>query len=273
MNVDAHPMPTVVVEEVTPTVSVVWLNRPDQLNALSSTSMAELGDALRTVGQHSRAVVLTGRGRGFCAGGDLKELYPLLSEADVDVRRRQMRAFQEVVTAIRSIPCPVVAAVNGVCAGAGISLALASDLVVASADVRFHPTFTRAGLLPDLGSLHLWTQAVGPRRAKEMAFLPEPIGAEDARATGMVNRVVAEGQALTVALELADQLAAGPTAALGMIKDIINREDQAGLDASMVLESYAQAAAFSTGEVDEGVAAFLGSRPPQFAPTVDEGTA
>ncbi|GAA2468757.1 enoyl-CoA hydratase/isomerase family protein [Terrabacter carboxydivorans] len=272
MTVDLAPEPGIIVEEVAPAVSVVWLNRPAQLNALSSTVMAELTDALGTVGRDSRAVVLSGRGRAFCAGGDLKELYPLLSEADVNVRRLQMRAFQEVVTAIRSVPCPVVAAVNGVCAGAGISLALASDVVVAGADVQFHPTFTRAGLLPDLGSLHLWTQAVGPRRAKEMAFLPEPIGAEDARAAGMVNRVVAPGQAVEAGVELARRLAAGPRAALQMIKDIINREDQAELDASMVLESYAQAAAFSTGEVDEGVAAFLDGRTPRFGTTESEGT-
>lgn len=272
MTVDAPPEPNILAEEIAAGITVVWLNRPAQLNALSSTLMAELTDALRAVGRGSRAVVLSGRGRAFCAGGDLKELYPLLSEADVDVRRVQMRAFQEVVTAIRSIPCPVVAAVNGVCAGAGISLALASDVVVAGADVQFHPTFTRAGLLPDLGSLHLWTQAVGPRRAKEMAFLPEPISAEDARAAGMINRVVAPGEAVEAAVELAHRLAAGPRAALQMIKDIINREDQAELDASLVLESYAQAAAFSTGEVDEGVAAFLDGRMPRFGTTETEGT-
>jgi 2-(1,2-epoxy-1,2-dihydrophenyl)acetyl-CoA isomerase len=272
MMVDLAPEPGILVEDVAPAVSVVWLNRPAQLNALSSTLMAELTDALGTVGRDSRAVVLSGRGRAFCAGGDLKELYPLLSEADLNVRRLQMRAFQEVVTAIRSVPCPVIVAVNGVCAGAGISLALASDIVVAGADVQFHPTFTRAGLLPDLGSLHLWTQAVGPRRAKEMAFLPEPISAEDARAAGMVNRVVAPGQAVEAAVESAQRLAAGPQAALQMIKDIINREDQAELGASMVLESYAQAAAFSSGEVDEGVAAFLEGRTPRFGTTESEGT-
>lgn len=272
MTVDQSREPGIVVEEIAPAVSVVWLNRPAQLNALSSTVMAELSDALRTVGRSSRAVVLSGRGRAFCAGGDLKELYPLLSGADVNARRLQMRAFQEVITAIRSIPCPVVAAVNGVCAGAGISLALASDMVVAGADVEFHPSFTRAGLIPDLGSLHLWTQAVGPRRAKEMAFLAEPVGVEDARAAGMVNRVVPAGQAVEAAVELAQRLAAAPGAALQMVKDVINREDQAELDASMVLESYAQAAAFSTGEVDEGVAAFLDGRAPRFGTTETEGT-
>lgn len=259
-----HAERGVLTEHVGHGITVVWLNRPARLNALSSDLMAELTETLRSASKRSRVIVLSGRGRAFCAGGDLKELHPLLSESDINARRVHMRAFQEVITTIRSLPCPVVAAVNGVCAGAGISLALASDLVVAGADVQFHPTFTRAGLVPDLGSLHLWSQALGPRRAKEMALLAEPLRAEDARSLGMVNRVVPADEVLESALEIAHRLAAGPSAALQMVKDIINREDQAELDASMVLESYAQAAAFSTGEVDEGVAAFLEGRAAHF---------
>lgn len=272
MELNAPTEASILAEDIATGISLVWLNRPAQLNALSSTLIAELTDTLRSVGRDSRVVVLSGRGRAFCAGGDLKELHPLLSGSDINGRRVHMLAFQQVVTTIRSVPCPVVAAVDGVCAGAGISLALASDLVVAGADVQFHPTFTQAGLLPDLGSLHMWSQALGPRRAKEMAFLPEPILAEDARALGMVNRVVAPGRAVEAALEIAHRLAAGPSATLQMVKDVINSGDRAELESSMVLESYAQAAAFSTGEVDEGVAAFLEGRAPRYG-NADPGSA
>lgn len=260
--------PGIVVERHDNGVATVLFNRPSKLNALSSVALAELVDTFRDLGQDPaiRSVVLSGRGRAFSSGGDLVELHPLLSQAGVNGARLYMRAFHEAITAIRSIPVPVVAAVNGVCAGAGISVALACDLVVAAQDTVFHPSFTRAGLVPDLGALHLWTNAVGPHRAKEMAFFADPIAAPDALTLGLVNRVVEEGTALEQGLALAARLAEGPTAAYQMVKEIINTTDQAGLDSVFHLESYAQSAAFLTGEVDEGVAAFHERRAPKFGP-------
>lgn len=258
--------PGVVVEQLGNGVVAVLFNRPEKLNALSSAVLAELVVAFRRLGQDSdvRSVVLSGRGRAFSSGGDLIELYPLLSQAGVNGARLHMRAFHEAITAIRNIPIPVVAAVNGACAGAGISVALACDLVIAAEDAVFHPSFARAGLIPDLGALHLWTRAVGPHRAKEMAFFGEPIFAAEALASGLVGHVTSEGSVLEHGIELATRLAEGPTAAYQMIKDVINATDQASLDTVFHLESYAQSAAFLTGEVDEGVSAFRERRAPTF---------
>ncbi|MCK3771125.1 enoyl-CoA hydratase/isomerase family protein [Microbacterium aerolatum] len=258
----------IVVEHLGNGVATVLLNRPSKLNALSSIALAELVEACGQLGRNPdvRAVVLSGRGRAFSSGGDLGELHPLLSEAGVNGARLYMRTFHDAITAIRRIPVPVVAAVNGACAGAGISVALACDLVIAARDAVFHPSFTRAGLIPDLGALHLWTRVVGPHRAKEMAFFAEPIPAPDALALGLVNRVVDEGTVLEHGIGLAGRLAKGPTAAYQMIKEIINTTDQAGLESVFHLESYAQSAAFLTGEVDEGVSAFHERRVANFGP-------
>ncbi|GAA4374459.1 enoyl-CoA hydratase/isomerase family protein [Agromyces bauzanensis] len=258
--------PGIVVEQLGNGVATVHFNRPSKLNALSSAVLAELVGAFRQLGQDPevRSVVLSGRGRAFSSGGDLIELHPLLSQAGVNGARLYMRSFHEAINAIRSIPVPVVAAVNGACAGAGISVALACDLVVAAQDAVFHPSFTRAGLIPDLGALHLWTRVVGPHRAKEMAFFAEPISASDALTLGLVNHVVDEGAALEHGVGFARRLADGPTAAYQMIKEIINTTDQASLDSVFHLESYAQSAAFLTGEVDEGVSAFRERRAPNF---------
>lgn len=258
--------PGVVVERLGNGVATVMFNRPSKLNALSSDVFAELARAFRGLGEDStvRSVVLSGRGRAFSSGGDLLDIHPLLSQAGINGARLRMRALQEAIDAIRRNPVPIVAAVNGVCAGAGISIALACDMVVAARDAVFHPSFTRAGLVPDLGALHLWTNAVGAHRAKEMAFLGEPIPASDALTLGLVNRVVDEGAALDRSVELAGRLAEGPTATYQMIKDIINTTDQANLDAVLHLESYAQSAALVTGEAAEGVSAFRERRAPRW---------
>jgi 2-(1,2-epoxy-1,2-dihydrophenyl)acetyl-CoA isomerase len=247
-------------------VVLMRLNRPEKMNALSTSAMAEVTDVLRKLAADPglRSVVLTGEGRAFCAGGDLDDLYPKLSGGGVNAARLQMHEFHRVIEAIRAVPCPVVAAVNGACAGAGISVALACDLVVACESAVFHPSFTRAGLVPDLGALHFWPMLLGPHRAKEMAFLSAPLTAAEAHRSGLLNRVVAQGTAVDAALELAAELAAGPPAALQMIKSVINSADQPGLDGVLRLEAFAQAAAFFTGEVEEGVAAFQERRAPEF---------
>jgi 2-(1,2-epoxy-1,2-dihydrophenyl)acetyl-CoA isomerase len=260
-------MNDVLVETTHDGVTVVRLNRPAKLNALSREFMARLTGVLRELAasRETRCVVITGEGRAFCAGGDLDDLYPALSGGGVNAARLYMRTFHEVIEAVRELPAPVVAAVNGVCAGAGISLALACDLVVACESAVFHPSFARAGLVPDLGALYFWPRLLGPHRAKEMAFLAKPIPAADALASGLINRVAPAGTVVEAALALAGELAQGPAAALQMIKSVINAADQAALDGVLRLESFAQAAAFYTGEVDEGVAAFHERRPPRFA--------
>jgi 2-(1,2-epoxy-1,2-dihydrophenyl)acetyl-CoA isomerase len=250
-----------------PGVTVATLNRPDKLNALPDRLLRTLGHRLREAAARpgTRALVLTGAGRAFSAGGDLTDLHPRLAGAGVEAARQHMLAYHDTVLAIRAVPVPVVAAVNGVCAGAGVSLALACDLVVAGASVSFASSFTKVGLVPDLGSLYFWTRGMGAQRAKEWAFLGEPLTAEEAHRLGLVNRVVADGTALDEAISLAGRLAEGPPDAFAMVKSVVNSVEAGALAAVLDREAYAQAAAFQTGEVDEGVAAFQERRPARFA--------
>ncbi len=245
-----------------PAVAVVHLDRPDQLNALDDALMRRLPQVLREAARDPevRAVVLAGRGRAFCAGGDLGDLGPRLA-AGVEQARQLMVTYHDVVRAVHGLDVPVVAAVDGACAGAGVSLAAACDVVVAGRSVRFTPAFTTVGLVPDLAALHFWLEALGPRLAKEMAMLGEPMPAEQALAHGLVNHVVDDGAALAEATAIASRLAAGPSAAFAMIKAIVNGATASARDQVMAQEAFAQAAAFRTTEHDEGVAAFRDRRP------------
>jgi 2-(1,2-epoxy-1,2-dihydrophenyl)acetyl-CoA isomerase len=247
-------------------VATVALDRPDRLNAMDDALLRGLPDVLRrTAADRSvRAIVLTGRGRAFSAGGDLFDLGPRLGGAGVEGARQHMLAYHELVRTIQSVDVPVLSAVNGSCAGAGISIAAASDLVLAERSVRFTPGFTKAGMVPDLGALYFWTEALGPRRAKELAMLGHPMTADEASAAGLVNHVVDDGTVLEEAARLATEVASGPAASYAMIKSIINAVGAGDRDRSLQLEAFAQAAAFQTGEVDEGVAAFGEKRPPVF---------
>jgi len=248
-------------------VAVLSIDRPDQMNALDDALLRRLPQALREVARDSatRAVVLTGRGRAFSAGGDLDDLGPRLSSG-VEAARQLMVTYHEAVRAIQEVDVPVVAAVDGACAGAGVSLAAACDVVVAGRSVRFTPAFTKVGLVPDLGALHFWLEALGPRLAKELAMLGEPMPAETARTHGLVNHVVEDGAALDTALDVAERLAAGPSASFAMIKSIVNGASSRAREEVMALEAFAQAAAFRTSEFDDGVRAFRERRPAVFAP-------
>ncbi|MCO7191511.1 enoyl-CoA hydratase/isomerase family protein [Pseudonocardia sp. McavD-2-B] len=248
-------------------MAVLHLDRPDQLNALDDELMRALPDALRALGRDPevRAVVFTGSGRAFCAGGDLHDLGPRLS-AGIESARQLMLTYHEVIRAIQEVDLPVIAAVDGACAGAGFSLAAACDLVVAGRSVRFVPAFTTVGLVPDLGALHFWVEALGPHRAKELAMLGEPMTADVAAVHGLVNHVVDDGGALAEATKLGERLASGPSASYAMIKSIVNGVTSKTRDDVMALEAFAQAAAFRTSEFDEGVAAFRAKRPPAYGP-------
>ncbi len=247
-------------------VVVVSLARPDRLNALDDTALRALSGAIRTLAAESqtRAIILTGQGRAFCAGGDLFDLGPRLKGAGVEGARQHMRDYHEGIRAIQAVDVPVIAAVNGACAGAGISLAAACDLVVADRSVSFTPGFTQAGIVPDLGSLYFWYEALGPRLAKELAMLGEPMSAVAAQEHGLVNHLTDDGSALVKARELAARLAAGPASALAMIKSLINAVPATELGRSLELEAFAQAAAFRTGEVDAGLIGFQTKQRPVF---------
>ena len=249
-------------------VAEITFDRPDHLNALDDRMLRDIPGVVREVAADGtvRTIVISGAGKVFCAGGDLFDLGPRLSGAGVEGARQHMLAYHEVVRAIQEVPVPVVAAISGACAGAGISVASACDVVVADRSVKFTPGFTKAGLIPDLGALYFWLEAMGPRRAKEFAMLGEPLDADGALAHGLVNRVVEDGTARAEALTVASRLAAGPASALAMVKAVVNAVTAADRDRTLQIEAFAQAASFNTGEVDEGVAAFRDKRAPVFAP-------
>jgi len=242
-------------------VATLTLNRPESLNALNATMRGELTAALKAAAKDeaTRAVVLTGAGRGFCAGADLRG-----GNAERDFRHVLTTEYNPLIEAIRGLPKPVVAAVNGVAAGAGVSVALAADLVIAADGARFVPAFARIGLVPDSGLARALVRGVGRHRAFEILMGERQLGADDARDLGLVAAVVPADQLLEVAGELARRLAAGPTAAIGLTKRLLNRAEDAPLADALAVEAALQDLAGRTDDHAEGVAAFAEKRDPEF---------
>jgi 2-(1,2-epoxy-1,2-dihydrophenyl)acetyl-CoA isomerase len=255
------PAPETIRVEVAAGVATLVLNRPESLNALNAAMRHELAAAFKALGRDEsvRAVVLTGEGRGFCSGADLRG-----GAGERDFRRVLTTEYNPLVRAIRDLPKPVVAAVNGVAAGAGVSLALACDLVYASEEARFIQAFSRIGLVPDSGSTRTLVRALGRHRAAQLIFSGEPLSAADARAAGLVNGVVPAADLWTTAQEIATGLAAGPTRALAYAKRLINQAEDASLDDSLAAEAALQELAGRTEDHAEGVAAFGEKREPRF---------
>lgn len=244
-------------------VATLTLDRPPR-NAIERRLAQELEAALVDLRDDEgvRAVVLTGAGAGFSAGGDLKLLSGEL--ADPAAARAFMRACHRSILAIAEMEKPVIAAVNGDAAGAGWSLALACDLIVAARSARFIMAFVKVGLVPDLGGAWYLTQLVGQHKAREWMMLGDVVTADEAARFGVVNRVVDAGEALPVALAIARQLAAGPRRALALMKGMAAHYGSMTLDAALEDEAEAQAAASQTEDFQEGVKAFQEKRPPIF---------
>lgn len=242
-------------------VATIVLNRPDSLNALNATMRRELASALKALGRDDavRAVVLTGEGRGFCSGADLRG-----GAGEREFRRVLTAEYNPLIRAIRDLPKPVVAAVNGVAAGAGVSLALACDLVYASEGARFIQAFSRIGLVPDSGSTRALVRALGRHRAAQLIFTGEPLSAADAHAAGLVNGVLPAAELRAKVQEVAATLASGPTRALAYAKRLINQVEDASLDDSLAAEAALQELAGRTEDHVEGVAAFGEKREPRF---------
>ncbi len=248
-------------------VATIAMNRPEALNALSLRLTLDLGDAIRqAVADGARAVVLTGNGRAFCSGGDLREMQTLWK------REGRIEAFLEdplgalhgVITLIRETPIPFVAAVNGVCAGAGTNFALACDLIVAADNATFNEAFVRIGLSPDCGGTFFLPRAIGDKLAAELFMTGETLTAERALGVGMINRVVpVEDLALTAA-KFAEKLAAAPTGSIGRIKRMLNASFSNDLNAQLALEHECQIESGRSADFKEGVAAFFEKRPPVF---------
>jgi 2-(1,2-epoxy-1,2-dihydrophenyl)acetyl-CoA isomerase len=247
-------------------VRLLTLNRPDSFNSLNVELKQQLIAALREAAADDavRAVVVTGAGKSFCTGQDLKEHVALLQANDPTPLRTVEEHYNPMIRAVATMPKPVIAAVNGTAAGAGASLSYACDLRVASADAKFLMAFANVGLSADSGVSWTLPRLIGYGRAMEMLLLAEPVEAQEALRVGMVNRVVDVGHATEAAIELATRMAAGPTSAYARIKETMLAAAAEGLDEALAVEAGAQAEAGRTADHQEAVAAFVAKRPPNF---------
>jgi 2-(1,2-epoxy-1,2-dihydrophenyl)acetyl-CoA isomerase len=243
-------------------VLTITLNRPDVLNALNAAVHAGLAAALKEAARDAeiRAVVLTGAGRGFCVGQDLTEF----REAPGDISERLRSTYHPNVLAIRTLEKPVIAAVNGAAAGAGLSFACACDIRLAADTATFVPAFINIGLVPDSGGTYFVTRLLGPARALEWLASGRRLTAAEAHAWGLVSEVVEADALAQRAAELAEELAALPTRGIGMTKRLVDHAWTARLDEQLEREAQLQAAATQTDDFREGVNAFLEKREPKF---------
>jgi 2-(1,2-epoxy-1,2-dihydrophenyl)acetyl-CoA isomerase len=245
-------------------VGTITLDRPGALNSLEATLKAELPVALREAARDPavRVVVLTGAGRAFCAGQDLKErLAPDPTPLDVEVRTR----FNPIVQAIRSLDKPVIASINGVAAGAGASLAFACDLRIAAENASFVLAFGRIGLIPDSGATWLLPRLVGLGRATELILLPDPISAPEALRIGLVHRVVPGPSLAAETARLAAGLVASAPRALALAKQALRRAQESTFEGALDYEASLQGIAGRTADHAEGLAAFVEKREPRFS--------
>jgi 2-(1,2-epoxy-1,2-dihydrophenyl)acetyl-CoA isomerase len=243
-------------------VLTITLNRPDVLNAFDSAMHAAFKEALEEAGDPDvRAVVLTGAGRGFCVGQDLNEF----KEAAGDIGERLRSTYNPNVRALRALEKPVIAAVNGPAAGAGLSLACACDLRLAATSASFVPAFVSIGLVPDTGATYFVARLLGYSRAFEWLCSGRALSAADAHAWGLVAEVVGDGRLPGRAAEVAAALAASPTRAIGLTKRLLERAAVSSLEEQLELEADLQAEAAQSADFKEGVAAFLEKREPRFS--------
>jgi 2-(1,2-epoxy-1,2-dihydrophenyl)acetyl-CoA isomerase len=250
--------------EISNGVGTITFNRPEALNATNDEFYRELSGLIREIAEDASVgcVVITGAGRGFCAGADVKSMNP---DMQLLARRKRHRGIlADVLRPLVNLEKPVIAAVNGAAVGAGFNIALAADILIASDKAIFSQIFTRLGLVPDLGGLYLLTRVVGLNKAKELCFTAKKIDAAEALSLGIANRVVPADQLMSAATTLAQEIAAGPPTALAMIKTLLNKSSNSSLDQMLEYEGYAQTLAYTTPEHREGVAAFREKRAPDF---------
>jgi 2-(1,2-epoxy-1,2-dihydrophenyl)acetyl-CoA isomerase len=259
----ANPTYTTLRYEVADAIATITLDRPEALNALTIPMKTELLAALTVVARDRavRAVVLTGAGRAFCAGQDLKErLEPDATPLAVELRER----YNPIITAMRRLDQPIVGAINGVAAGAGASLAFACDIRVAAEGASFVLAFGRIGLVPDSGATWFLPRLVGPAKAAELALLGETLSAVDAERFGLVARVVAADTLAAEARTVAARLAALAPLALAQTKRALQRAWSVDLETALEEEAYRQGVAGATADHAEGLTAFVEKRPPRF---------
>jgi 2-(1,2-epoxy-1,2-dihydrophenyl)acetyl-CoA isomerase len=244
-------------------VAVVRLNEPKTMNAMSASVREGMTREIpRLLGEAAvRCLVITGTDGAFCAGGDIRNMD---DARPTDTLARMQRSYKGWVGHLLKAEKPVVMAVNGAAAGAGVSLALMGDLIIASRTAYFTTAFTRLGVVPDLGLIATLPRAIGMARAKDMLLTSRKVPAEEAWQMGLVARLVEPAELMPKALEAAHALANSPTVTLGLIKRLLLRAYEGSLDEYLEAESFAQAVAMSTDDFREGVAAFREKRKPKF---------
>jgi 2-(1,2-epoxy-1,2-dihydrophenyl)acetyl-CoA isomerase len=247
-------------------IARITLNRPDRLNSFTDAMHAELRDALAQVKSDAslRVLLLTGAGRGFCAGQDLSEREVPPGAEPVDIGATIERNYKPLVLTLHALPLPVVCAVNGVAAGAGANVALACDIVVAAKSAVFIQAFCRIGLLPDAGGTFFLPRLVGTARAKGLALTGDKLSAEQAAQWGLIWRCVDDSELSATVEALLQQLASAPTRALAATKEALHAAAGNTLKAQLDVERDLQQALGRSADFKEGVAAFRAKRPPRF---------
>jgi len=247
-------------------IATITLNRPEKLNAFIGHMRRDLAEALERAGSDRsiRVVIVTGAGRAFCSGGDVGFMAELMERHDSEEFARILGAGRRVITAIRSMTKPVIAAVNGPAAGAGFNLALACDLRVASNNATFSQSFLKIGLHPDWGGTYFLPRLVTPNKACELFFLGETIDAAEALRLNLVNQVVAPEELETATLQLAERLRAAPPIALAAVKHAVYESTRADLEEMLRYETESQLRCFESEDGHEGIHAFFEKRDPDF---------
>jgi 2-(1,2-epoxy-1,2-dihydrophenyl)acetyl-CoA isomerase len=259
------PEPTILCEAIDG-VAMVTLNRPDKLNAFNEAMHGELARAFDRIeaDPQLRAVLLTGAGRGFCAGQDLSDRVTGEGDSPPDLGDTLERLYNPLIRRICRLERPVVCAVNGVAAGAGANLAFNCDIVLAARSAKFIEPFCKLGLVPDAGGTYILPRLVGAARARGLALLGESVSAEQAETWGLIWRVVNDERLMDEATALARHLASQATKGLGLIKRALLASTTNSLDAQLDLERDLQRQAGRTEDYREGVAAFMAKRPATF---------
>ena len=247
-------------------VATLSLNRPDQLNSFNAQMHGEVREALKQVRQNSevRVLLLTGEGRGFCAGQDLADRNVAPGSAAPDLGESIEKFYNPMIRQLRDLPMPVICAVNGVAAGAGANIPLACDLVLAARSASFIQAFCKLGLVPDSGGTWTLPRLVGMARAKALALLGERLSAEQAAEWGLIYRVVDDSELRQEALKLARHLATQPTYGLALIKRSLNASFNNSFDEQLDMERDLQRLAGRSEDYREGVSAFMEKRTPTY---------
>lgn len=252
-----------VLYEFNESFSMIRMHRPEALNALSLQLTRDLRSSIeKAIADGARAVILTGSGRAFCSGGDLREM-KAMGENEGNIAAfldLPLKALHDLILLIRETPIPFIAAVNGVSAGAGTNLALACDIVIAAEEASFNEGFVRIGLSPDCGGTFFLPRAVGEKIAAELFMTGDAVDAARALAIGMINRVVPTAELDAEAQKLAARLAAGPTGSIGRIKRMVNSSFSNSLAAQLALEAEYQLESGSSEDFRNGIAAFFEKR-------------